>query len=192
MTTAPPLGPRIRALRLARGLPLADLAAQTGVSEATLSRIETGLSQVSAPHLYGLAAQLGVDISTFFTDPTQPGSRAITRAGTGEPFDSPRLTARLLAGDLRHKAMHPFLNTVTATRLSDVGGLSPHDGEEFLLVLSGTLILHSATYAPLTLAPGDSLYFDARDPHAYAAQSGPATFLVVTSAPQIKGPNDEL
>lgn len=77
--TLDPLGPRIRALRLAKGLSLADLAAQTGVSEATLSRIETGHSQVSAPHLYGLAAHLGVDISTFFTDPSQPGTRALTR-----------------------------------------------------------------------------------------------------------------
>ena len=69
MDQTPPFGPRLRALRRAKVLSLSDLAAQTGVSEATLSRIETGLTQVSAPHLYGLAAQLGVDISSFFRPP---------------------------------------------------------------------------------------------------------------------------
>lgn len=177
------IGPRIRTLRLVRGLTMADLAARTGVSEATLSRIETGLSQVSAPHLYGLAAHLGVDIASFFVDATQPGSRAVTRAAAGSGFDSPRLSARLLAADLRHKSMHPFLNTVSGTELDQVGGLISHAGEEFLYVLSGHLVLHSASYASLTLAPGDSLYFDARDPHAYLALNEPATFLVVSSAP---------
>ena len=192
MTATLPLGPRIRTLRLAKGLSLADLADRTGVSEATLSRIETGLSQVSAPHLYGLAAQLGVDISTFFTDPSpaQPGSRTVTRADQGDSFDSPRLTARLLAGELLHKSMHPFVNRISATTLAQTGGLSAHAGEEFLFVLTGHLVVHSATYAPLTLAPGDSLYFDARDPHAYLAQDEPATFLVVSSVPQPNGAAD--
>lgn len=186
-----PLGPRLRALRLAKGLSLADLAAQTGVSEATLSRIETGLSQVSAPHLYGLAARLGVDISTFFTDPAPRGTRALTRADHGQPFDSPRLSARLLAGELPHKSMHPFVNTVFATTVEAAGGLSAHAGEEFLHVLSGHLILHSAAHPPLALGPGDSLYFDARDPHAYTARHDPATFLVVSSSdPDPQGISD--
>lgn len=60
------LGPRIRALRLSRQLSLAEVAAGTGVSEATMSRIETGHSQVSAPHLYGLAQMFGVEIADFF------------------------------------------------------------------------------------------------------------------------------
>lgn len=182
-----PLGPRLRALRLARGVSLAELARATGVSEATMSRIETGSSVVSAPHLYGLAAALGVDISTFFADPAtrmQPGVRSVTRAGQGGRYAGGRLDARLLHDDLLNKAMHPFVNRVSATRLEDAGGLSSHSGEEFLLVLEGELLLLSASYAPLRLSPGDSLYFDGREPHAYLAGSAAgATFLVVSSAP---------
>ena len=66
MKTDSDLGPRIRALRLSRQLSLAEVAAGTGVSEATMSRIETGHSQVSAPHLYGLAQMFGVEIADFF------------------------------------------------------------------------------------------------------------------------------
>lgn len=178
------LGSRIRALRLSRQLSLADLAAGTGVSEATMSRIETGQSQVSAPHLYGLAQMLGVEITDFFQEAgSLRGRRSVTRAGEGPSLSTPRLEARLLAGDLRQKAMHPFLNRTNATDLEQVGGLFGHAGEEFLHVLQGPLILISAAYTPLRLETGDSLYFDASDPHAYLTDLGAeAVFLVVSSA----------
>jgi transcriptional regulator with XRE-family HTH domain len=41
------VGPRLRALRRDRGITLADLAATTGVSESTLSRLESGQRQPS-------------------------------------------------------------------------------------------------------------------------------------------------
>ena len=178
------LGPRLRALRLARGLSLAEVATGTGVSEATMSRIETGSSQVSAPHLYGLAQMFGVEISDFFQDSSAlRGRRSLTRAGEGAAFTTPRLEARLMAGDLRHKAMHPFLNRITAHDLAQVGGLLGHAGEEFLHVVQGPLILMSESYNPLRLETGDSLYFDATDPHAYLTDRGAeARFLVVSSA----------
>lgn len=180
------LGARIRALRLDRSLSLADLARATGVSEATMSRIETGASEVSAPHLYGLAQQLGTDISSFFAEGAAllPGARSRTSAGQGETFASPRLLAQVLNGDLLHKRMHPFLNRTTARTLDQAGGLAAHGGEEWLYVLRGPLVLHSASHAPLRLATGDSLYFDATTPHAYLAETETgAEFLVVSSAP---------
>ena len=183
----PPLGPRLRALRLQRGLSLADLARATGVSEATMSRIETGASAVSAPHLYGLAQHLGVDVAALFSAEAgaiRPGVRSVTRAGEGESFASPRLQARLLNADLLHKAMTPFLNRVTATTLPEAGGLAAHPGEEWLYVLRGPLWLHSDSHAPLCLQSGDSLYFDASTPHAYLAdKEAGAEFLVLSSQP---------
>lgn len=184
----PDLGPRIRALRLARHLSLAEVAAGTGVSEATMSRIETGQSQVSAPHLYGLARIFGVELADFFQDPAPTRCRrSLTRHGDGVTFATPRLQARLMAGDLRQKAMHPFLNRTTAHDLAQVGGLQAHQGEEFLHVLQGPMWLHSQSYEPLRLDSGDSLYFDASDPHAYLTEPGQlAEFLVVTSHPLAK------
>ena len=183
----PPLGPRIRALRLQRGLSLADLARATGVSEATMSRIETGASAVSAPHLYGLAHELGVEIAALFSPEAatlRPGVRSLPRAGGGETFASPGLEAGLLNAALLHKALAPFLNRATATTLAEAGGLATHPGEEWLYVLRGPLWLHSDSHAPLCLQTGDSLYFDASTPHAYLAGSDAgAEFLVLSSQP---------
>jgi DNA-binding XRE family transcriptional regulator len=41
------VGPRLRALRRHRGMTLADVAAATGVSESTLSRLESGQRRAS-------------------------------------------------------------------------------------------------------------------------------------------------
>jgi transcriptional regulator with XRE-family HTH domain len=181
---SPDLGPKIRRLRTARGLSLAEVAAGSGVSEATMSRIETGHSQVSAPHLYGLAQMFGIELAAFFHDaPAQRSRRSVTRSGEGTAFSTPRLEARLMAGDLRAKAMHPFVNRTNAHALDQVGGLLGHAGEEYLHVLQGPLIFHSEAYEPLRLNTGDGLYFDATDPHAYLTDPGAeAIFLVVSSA----------
>lgn len=187
----PDLAPKIRALRLARRLSLAEVAAGTGVSEATMSRIENGQSQVSAPHLYGLAQVFGIEIADFFQEPAAPRTRrSLTRAREGVPFATPRLQARLMAADLRDKAMHPFVNTTTAHTLEQVGGLMGHAGEEYLHILQGPLIICCETYNPLRLETGDSLYFDATDPHAYLTDPGAeAVFLVVSSHPPLQQDN---
>ncbi|MGD9863869.1 MAG: helix-turn-helix domain-containing protein [Pseudodonghicola sp.] len=181
----PPLGPRIRALRRQAGLSLAELAARTEVSEATLSRIETGKSDISAPHLYRLAGALGVDIGQFFAPAPAamaPGRRSVNRAGEAPALTGPRLSGRPLAADLRHKRMHPFLNHVTATTLEAAGGLQAHGGEEFLYVLDGQLSVLTDTYAPLRLEAGDSLYFDGSQPHSYlAGHPDGVRFLVINS-----------
>ena len=57
--------------------------------------------------------------------------------------------------------------------------LNSHDGQEFNLVLKGTLLL-SIGGKELTLNPGDSIYFDSTQPHGMRALNGePARFLAI-------------
>jgi DNA-binding XRE family transcriptional regulator len=185
ISSVPPIGKILRALRKSRNVSLAVLARHSSVSEATLSRIENGRSDASADLLYRLANILNVEISTFFAKeptPLHSGIRSVMRKGNGVLFTSPRLTAHVLCAELAQKRMHPFVNVASAQTLQETGGLKRHDGEEFLLVLDGTLILHTETYAPLCLQTGDSVYFDANQPHAYVSEGASAEYLVVTSA----------
>ena len=72
--------------------------------------------------------------------------------------------------------------SVTLGTLEEAGGLSQHEGEEFLHVLTGQLSFVSEFYEPLTLEPGDSLYFDSNMGHAYLSADGkPVTILVVAT-----------
>jgi AcrR family transcriptional regulator len=57
--TSPAFGPRIRAVRIARGISLRTLARRLGVSPATVSQIETGKTNLSAARLYDILELLG-------------------------------------------------------------------------------------------------------------------------------------
>jgi len=179
------VGARIAELRKARGLTLTDLAQTCGVSESTISRIEHGLTAISAHHLFSLARFLGIDIADFFADNSAPlsrGMRSVSRRGEGVREHFARYDVEVLSADLSRKDMHPAINTISARTLEEVGGLARHAGEEFLYVLEGAIVLHSELYAPLELNQGDSLYFDGGVAHAYlAATAAPARILVVVS-----------
>lgn len=56
------VGPRLRALRRDRGITLADLAATTGVSESTLSRLESGQRRATLELLLPLARTYDVPL----------------------------------------------------------------------------------------------------------------------------------
>jgi transcriptional regulator with XRE-family HTH domain len=60
-------GERIRALRTARGIAQADLAASVGVSKSYLSHIEAGRRQVSSALLHQIAEALAVDMAQLQT-----------------------------------------------------------------------------------------------------------------------------
>ena len=179
------LGQRINALRKARGLSLAELGKSTGVSEATLSRVENEQTLISAHHLYHLAQALDVDITAFFADAGKAistGIRSVSRRGDGIPLSTPRYEAQVLCTDIANKRMHPAIDVVTVRTLEEAGGYSRHDGEEFLHVLKGPLTLATEFYEPLVLETGDSIYFDSNMGHAYLSVDGaPAHILVIAT-----------
>lgn len=60
------LGTSIRHYRWLHGVPLADLAAALGISEAQLRSHEAGKSSISAARLMDISRHLGLDVTTFF------------------------------------------------------------------------------------------------------------------------------
>jgi len=60
-----------------------------------------------------------------------------------------------------------------------------HTGAEFVYVLTGQLAINYQAEDHL-LGPGDSVYFDASEPHSYAGRSEEgARAIVVTSQPRL-------
>lgn len=79
--TALPLGSRIRSTREAKGLTLRALAAEVGVSPATLSAIERGHTRVGADRL----AALGWALDVVPDELLRPGPGAVERDGSQSP-----------------------------------------------------------------------------------------------------------
>lgn len=162
------LAQRIKQKRLDRRLTIEQLAASTGLTRSWLSKVENFRVTPSLPALFKIAANLGVPLSELVEGLEEGGPQlCIVRKGEGREFDrdpSPDNDIRYesLAHRRHSRAMEPFLLTIPPH-----GGRSqllPHDGEEFLTVLSGKA---SFDYGDDTfiLEEGDSLYFNGSTPH---------------------------
>jgi transcriptional regulator with XRE-family HTH domain len=72
------IGLKLRALRQQKGLTLSRLSAETGLSTALLSKLETDRMIPTLPTLSSICRAFGVGLSFFFTEPTKH-SVSITR-----------------------------------------------------------------------------------------------------------------
>ena len=179
------LGPRVRDLRKARGWTLEQAARQAGLARSTLSKIENGQMSPTYDALKKLATGLDIGIPQLFTPPKQgqvTGRRAITRAGEGQAHATTTYEHELLAGALTTKRMLPYRARVRARSFEEFDGWVRHDGEEFLLVLTGTIRLLTESYEPVDMRRGDSAYYDASMGHNVVSTSPEdATILWVTA-----------
>jgi transcriptional regulator with XRE-family HTH domain len=180
-------GLSIRRLRLARGMTLAELSERSGVPLSSLSKLELGQLSLSYDKLTRLSRALGADfdqiVMTEVQSTTPTGRRSVARAGDGQRVMWGPHRTLVAASDLLSKAFTPVMLEVKVHSLRDHGPFTQLSGEAYLMALDGELILHVESYAPLTLSPGDGIYFDGRSPHAIlAGGGGTARALLIASA----------
>ena len=179
------LGAHVRSLRKSRGWTLEQAAQAAGLARSTLSKIENGQMSPTFDALKKLASGLGLTIPQLFTPPARAevtGRMVVTKAGEGGAHPTATYEHELLAGPLTRKKMLPYRTRVRARRMEEFDGWVRHDGEEFLLVLTGTVRLFTEFYAPVDMRRGDSAYYDASMGHNVISTSDEdATILWVTS-----------
>lgn len=95
VSSIPPVGQRIREVRLQRGLTLRGLARAVGVSASLVSQIETGKSQPSVSTLYAITKALGISVEDVFD--TNGDARAT--AGPISALPAEAVPAEALSGD---------------------------------------------------------------------------------------------
>jgi transcriptional regulator with XRE-family HTH domain len=165
------IGARLKALRQRRDLTLTALAAATGISTSTLSRLEAGLRRPTLEQLLPLARAHGVTLDELVDAPE-----------TGDP----RITLKPLAtGDgrvilplsRRPGGIQAYKFVLPAGHDDDVPDLRTHEGYDWAFVLSGRLRIVLGEH-DLVLGPGEAAEFDTRTPHWFGATSaGPVEFL---------------
>jgi transcriptional regulator with XRE-family HTH domain len=96
------IGPKLRALRTQKRLTLSRLAAETGLSTALLSKLETDRMIPTLPTLATISRVYGVGMSYFFAEPARH-SLSITRKahlqGEGRGPDSVKFTPLNATGE---------------------------------------------------------------------------------------------
>ncbi|PWL17670.1 XRE family transcriptional regulator [Falsochrobactrum shanghaiense] len=188
---APSIGEALRERRSYHGWTLADVAAKTGISKSTLSKIENDLISPSYQTILQLCAGLGIEIGDLISKSTEKngglrpltGRRSVSRGTSGLTMSDEHFTYTYLCTDIAHKRIIPMIIEVRAHSLNEINGLWTHVGEEYLYVLEGSIELQTELYEPTVLEAGDSAYFDSTMGHAYlAAGDKPAKLLVMCSS----------
>ncbi|WP_251978128.1 helix-turn-helix domain-containing protein [Salinicola avicenniae] len=169
------LGDRLKEIRLSNQWTLGDVSARTGLARSTLSKIENDQISPTFTAVQKLINGLGIDLPQLLT-PTTPqlrsrGRRDLTPRGDGNQHPTPTYEHELLSCQLAQKRMIPFKTIVRARRFDEFQEWVRHDGEEFLMVLEGDILLYSEFYEPLAMSTGDSLYFDSDMGHALISTS---------------------
>ncbi|QJQ96622.1 MULTISPECIES: helix-turn-helix domain-containing protein [Halomonadaceae] len=169
------LGERLKEIRLANHWTLEDVSQRTGLARSTLSKIENDQISPTFTAVQKLIGGLGIDLPQLLTAPKAQsrtlGRRDLTLVGEGKRHPTPTYEHELLSWQLAQKRMIPFKTIVRARRFDEFSEWVRHDGEEFLIVLEGEILLYTEFYEPLRLGRGDSIYFDSDMGHALVSVS---------------------
>lgn len=169
------VGARLRGLRHARAMTLADLATATGTSQATLSRLETGERRPSLELLLRLARTYRVTLDELVDAPETGDPRIHARPSVRHGMTWVPLTRR--PGGLQ-----AFKVIMPAGFPSGVPEQRSHQGYEWMYVLDGRLRLLLGEH-DLILTPGEIAEFDTHTPHAYTNPGAtPTELLILISA----------
>ncbi|MFE2889407.1 helix-turn-helix domain-containing protein [Streptomyces sp. NPDC059272] len=158
---------RIRALRVAQGWSLEELATRAHVSQSTLSRIENGQRRLALDQLVTLARALDTTLD-------QLVETAADDVVTSPMIDGAHGLMRWMVKG--NPGMSVVRQRMTAPPPDSPARMRAHPGREWLVVLSGTatLMLGHRRYRVET---NQAAEFPTMLPHAIGAEGGPCEIL---------------
>lgn len=173
---------RIRALRVAQGWSLEELASRANLSQSSLSRIETGHRRLALDQLVILARALDTSLDQ------------LVESGTDDVVSNPMIDGSRGVRGWSIKAQPG--TTVMRRRITDPPPDNParlraHPGHEWFVVLSGTAVLLLAQDR-IRVETNQSAEFPTMLPHAIGAQGGPCEILGIFDREARRGHRDDL
>jgi DNA-binding XRE family transcriptional regulator/quercetin dioxygenase-like cupin family protein len=202
------IGRRLAAHRAQRGMRVAELAREVGVTPSLISQIERGMSRPSVSTLFGIAQALDVPVDAFFREPQPPAAAAAQPDGSpgyggadgvdgADGADAPggagdgRAVIDIEGGVRGERLTRSTLDHLDFFELVYEPGAESHPrqythpGTEMVLVMSGCLEI-TIGFERYLLEPGDSIDFPSSMPHRYlnpSAQTARAVTVILYDCP---------
>ncbi|WP_121064343.1 helix-turn-helix domain-containing protein [Chachezhania antarctica] len=171
-------GNRVQRLRKSQNLTLQQVSDASGLAMSTISKIERSHLSPTYDVMLKLSRGLGTDLVHLLDSddaveprPVAAGRMAVTRVQDLRPMDSGPYIYEPLATQLKNRLIDATYVTVTARSADAFDEPIRHEGEELVVVISGSVELHTDLYEPITLNAGDSVYYDAAMSHQYVTVS---------------------
>lgn len=176
------IGERIRRIRQEKGLSLEELSRLTGFEVEFLASMEKNEAQPQLGTVIKLSKALDSAFGRLISgigdqlySITRKDERRTVSRSTSQTGNKQVYVYKSLAPDVKGRHMEALL-----VQLSEVPEkeISIHEGEEFIFVLDGVVVLEIGDDA-YELEPGDTAYYLSTTPHHISAKSGKATIIAV-------------
>lgn len=162
------IGPKLRELRVQRGMSLQQLAERSDVSAAAIHKIERSGMVPTITTLLKIAGALNRPVS-YFVEETQSDNRPVSfiPAGSRRPLFTSHQGIDLagISGPYGRFFLAGALSTIDVDASSGKRPME-HPGEELLYLLEGALEL-DVDGERYRLTPGDALHFRTDRPHRW-------------------------
>jgi transcriptional regulator with XRE-family HTH domain len=159
------IGTRLRQVREANALSQRALAKNTGISNATISLIESGKLNPSVAVLKRILDGIPMHLSAFFANESDDSAPVVFRSGDLVEIAGGKISFRQVGyqlADRRIQILHERYQPG-----ADTGKLAlEHTGEEGGVVIRGRLEV-TVSGKRHVLGPGDAYYFDSSRPHHF-------------------------
>ncbi len=185
------IGEKIRHVRENNGMTVDELADASHCSVDFIEDLESGAYIPSLTPLLKIARALGVRLGTFLDDAPRTGpfvvksgksENIIHFSGSYSNLEESTIDFYSLAYGKQDRHMEPFIIEVHPK--TGEHKLSSHEGEEFIYVMDGEIIILYGQ-DEYQLKTGDSIYYDSIIPHElHASDDVDARILAVIYAPQ--------
>ncbi|MBW2401175.1 MAG: cupin domain-containing protein [Deltaproteobacteria bacterium] len=159
------IGTRLRQVREANGLSQRALAKNTGISNATISLIESRKLNPSVAVLKRILDGIPMHLSAFFADEPEESSPVVYRSGDLVEIGGGKISYRQVGHQLADRSIQILHERYQPG--ADTGKVAlEHTGEEGGVVIRGRLELTICGERHV-LGPGDAYYFDSTRPHHF-------------------------
>jgi transcriptional regulator with XRE-family HTH domain len=159
------LGSLLRRVREARGLSQRQLAKRAGISNATISLMESNAVNPSVGALKRVLDALPIGLAEFFALEASTGRKVFYRREELMEIGRGRISYRQVGTDLRGRALQ-MLSEQDQPGADSGTVMLQHQGEECGIVIRGELEV-TVGDDKTVLKPGDAYYFDSREPHRF-------------------------
>ena len=166
------IGERLKGLRDVLDIPAQDVADLCGASLEAYLKAENGEAELSISSMQKISRKYGIalDVLLFGEEPKGQGKSVERRKA---------YKYQSLASGFRGRTAEPFMVLVEPKPDGTPLEKNSHQGQEFDMVTEGRLEI-TIGKKTLQLSEGDSIYFDASQPHCMRALDGKAVkFLAV-------------
>ena len=172
------IGGRLRHLRMARGLSQRQLAKQAGVTNSTISLIESNASNPSVGALKRILDGLPIGMAEFFAFEPERARKAFYQAEDMIEIGKGPISYRQVGENFFGRSLQMLKECYQPG--ADTGRIPlVHEGEESGIVISGRLEV-TVDDERRILGSGDAYCFDSRRPHRFRCV-GPVPCEVVSA-----------